>query len=306
MDLQKHFSPQQTTRIPPCYECRRDHARNRNFIQHHSGESCFFLKINFTELTGFHIKAQKYWILAVNAARTARKLELARGSRAKQARQQVNTKIPCRKKLGIVIIEQQIQRDGMHWSTTQTGTDPAHDSQSLINCFVTKQPHLASTVAALRSNKRLRKPRLTPPSAALIHYCVRDYTLSSLLAFWNNLGHSKLIPKGSGTLVPNQVAPLHSCCGKAPRQSKRLSSIIIVHCRIRGNLLSSLCIYLFCQYTPRSPHIVRVTQFTIKLCVGWRVVITNPMNCAQTKRMHHCPWCVDDAYFSAYGLVDNN
>jgi hypothetical protein len=46
-------------------------------------ESCFLLKINFTELSWFHIEAQKYWILAVNTAHTARELELARGARAK-------------------------------------------------------------------------------------------------------------------------------------------------------------------------------------------------------------------------------
>ena len=44
-------------------------------------ESCFLLEINFTELTGFHIEAQKYWRLTVNTARTARKLELARGGK---------------------------------------------------------------------------------------------------------------------------------------------------------------------------------------------------------------------------------
>ena len=46
---------------------------------------------------------------------------------------------------------------------------------------------------------------------------------------------------------------------------------------------------LFCQYTPRSPHIVRVTQIMIKHCAVWCVVLTNPMDCAQTKRMHHHP-----------------
>ena len=46
-------------------------------------ESCFLSEINFTDLSGFHIEAQKYWILAVNAARTARDLALARGARTK-------------------------------------------------------------------------------------------------------------------------------------------------------------------------------------------------------------------------------
>jgi hypothetical protein len=60
---------------------------------------------------------------------------------------------------------------------------------------------------------------------------------------------------------------------------------------------------LFCQYTPRSPHIVHVTQITIKHCVGWCVVLTNPMDCAQTKRMRHRPWCVDDAYALGWGAL---
>jgi hypothetical protein len=60
---------------------------------------------------------------------------------------------------------------------------------------------------------------------------------------------------------------------------------------------------LFCQCTPRSPHIVRVTQITIKHCVGWCVVLTNPMDCAQTKRMRHRPWCGDDTYALGWGAL---
>jgi hypothetical protein len=75
-----------------------------------------------------------------------------------------------------------------------------------------------------------------------IQLCARGYTLSLLLTFWKDLGHSKLIPKGLGTQVPNPVAPLRPCCGKT-WQSKRLLSILIVQSRISGNLLSSLVIY---------------------------------------------------------------
>jgi hypothetical protein len=45
--------------------------------------SRFLLEINFTNLSRFHIKTQKYWTLAVNAARMAQELDLARGTRAK-------------------------------------------------------------------------------------------------------------------------------------------------------------------------------------------------------------------------------
>jgi hypothetical protein len=98
--------------------------------------SHFLLEINFTNLSRFHIKTQKYWTLAVNVARTAQELDLARGARAKQAQQKVNAKIISIKKLGIVAIEQQIRKDGMHWSITQTGTFPEHHSQTLINHFI--------------------------------------------------------------------------------------------------------------------------------------------------------------------------
>ncbi len=46
-------------------------------------ESRFLHEINFTDLSRFHIEAQKYWIFAVNAACTARDLALARGARTK-------------------------------------------------------------------------------------------------------------------------------------------------------------------------------------------------------------------------------
>ena len=42
--------------------------------------SRFLLKINFTELSKFHIETQKYWTLAVTVACTAQELNLARGA----------------------------------------------------------------------------------------------------------------------------------------------------------------------------------------------------------------------------------
>ncbi len=76
--------------------------------------SRFLLKINFTELSKYHIETQKYWTLAVNATLAAQNHEQAREARAKQVRGQINTKIPSRHKLGLVAIEPQIWKDGMH------------------------------------------------------------------------------------------------------------------------------------------------------------------------------------------------
>ncbi len=77
-------------------------------------ESRFLLKINHTNLATFHIETQKYWTLAVRAAIHAKTLEQAQGARSKQIRQKNNFKIPSRKKMGIVAIEQQIRQDGNH------------------------------------------------------------------------------------------------------------------------------------------------------------------------------------------------
>jgi hypothetical protein len=120
--------------------------------------SRFHLEINFTELSKFHIKTQKYWTLAVKAACTAQELHLARGAQVKRTKQKVTARIASRKKLGIVAIEQQIRTDGMHWRAPQNDTIPDQHLQILIDCFATKCPHPASIARALRSNKRLCKP----------------------------------------------------------------------------------------------------------------------------------------------------
>ena len=50
----------------------------------------------------------------MDAAVKAQELELARGASAKRARRRLNTRIAGRAKLGIIAVEQQIRRDGMH------------------------------------------------------------------------------------------------------------------------------------------------------------------------------------------------
>jgi hypothetical protein len=49
-------------------------------------DSRFLLEINFSELTKAHLETQTYWTLAVDAAITAKALELARGAGAKGIR----------------------------------------------------------------------------------------------------------------------------------------------------------------------------------------------------------------------------
>ncbi len=99
--------------------------------------SRFLLKINFTELSKYHTETQKYWTLAVNAALDAQNREQARGARAKQLWGRINAKIPSRQNLGLVAIEQQIWKDGMHQSPTQSNiTD--HHTQASIESYVRK------------------------------------------------------------------------------------------------------------------------------------------------------------------------
>jgi hypothetical protein len=95
----------------------------------------------------------------VDAALKAKALESAQGARTKRVRRKLNTKIPSRKKLGIETIEHQICKDGMHRAAVQTDIVQTTDCFQLsIDRFVQRQPHPASIMGSLRSNKRLRKP----------------------------------------------------------------------------------------------------------------------------------------------------
>jgi hypothetical protein len=76
--------------------------------------SRFLLKINFTKLTKALLKTQHYWTLAVNVALKAQHLEAKRDTYLKQIQKMVNRKMPSRKKLGVVALEQQIRANGMH------------------------------------------------------------------------------------------------------------------------------------------------------------------------------------------------
>jgi hypothetical protein len=121
--------------------------------------SRFLLKINFSELSTLHLETQKYWMLAVDAALKAKALESTQGARAKQVRQKLNTKIPSRTKLGIASIEQQICKDGMYRAPVQNDAlQVSNCSQLSLKIFVQRQPHPASIMGSLRSNKRMQKP----------------------------------------------------------------------------------------------------------------------------------------------------
>jgi hypothetical protein len=102
-------------------------------------DSRFLLEINFSELTKAHLETQTYWTLAVDAAIMAKALELAQGARAKRIRRRLNTKIASRTKLGIMAVQQQIGKDGMHRTTSQSDALQASDSSQLtLDCFVKK------------------------------------------------------------------------------------------------------------------------------------------------------------------------
>jgi hypothetical protein len=121
--------------------------------------SQFLLKINFSELSTSNLETQKYWMLAVDVALKAKALESVQGARAKWVWRKLNTKIPSRKKLCIATIEQQIHKDGMHRATVQTDALQANDCAQLsLDRFVQQQPHPASIMGSLRSNKRMWKP----------------------------------------------------------------------------------------------------------------------------------------------------
>jgi hypothetical protein len=119
----------------------------------------FLLEINFNDLNNSNVELQKYWILAINAALTAQRRQLARGARAKRITDKVNRKLPSRTKLGIAV-EQQIRLNQRHFLPRQEEHTRFQESnQSSINGFFTKKrPHPAAIVSLLKSNKRLWTP----------------------------------------------------------------------------------------------------------------------------------------------------
>jgi hypothetical protein len=122
-------------------------------------KSRFLLKINYTNLATFHTETQKYWTLAVRAAIHAKTLEQARGAHSKQIRWKNNSKIPSRKKMGIVAIKQQIKQDGHHKNPCNKEPAKEKDSnQSTLDKFILKRPHLASIMTILKSAVGLLAP----------------------------------------------------------------------------------------------------------------------------------------------------
>ena len=118
----------------------------------------FLLEVNFTEVTASHLETQQYWILAINAALTAKQLDRQRGARAKLTCHKVNRKIPSEKKLGITAVEHQIRLNGMHQPLTSNNTNNStHCTQTTLTSLIIKQPHPSSTLITLKSNKCLRK-----------------------------------------------------------------------------------------------------------------------------------------------------
>jgi hypothetical protein len=117
------------------------------------------LEINISELSHSHIETRTYWTLAMDAAIKATALESARGARTKRMRRRLNTKIASRAKLGIMAVEQQIRKDGMHRTLCQPDTAQDNGNHlTKLDRFVHKRPHPASIMESMKSNKRLRKP----------------------------------------------------------------------------------------------------------------------------------------------------
>ncbi len=121
--------------------------------------SRFLLEVNFTELTSAHLETQRYWTMAVNGALTASQLESKQGASSKRTHYKINRKLPSRKKLGILAVEQQIRSNRMHQAPSPTLSDCSHQRhQTTLRSLIIKCPHPSSMLTSLKSNKRLCKP----------------------------------------------------------------------------------------------------------------------------------------------------
>ena len=112
-----------------------------------------------TNLSNSDIETQKFWtLISIKATLAAQDLvELTtRGARAKQIRNQINAKIPSRRKLvGLAAIEQQIRKDSMH-PTLEQGEAPQeadHTQTSLELVFICKHPHPLAVMTLPKSTR---------------------------------------------------------------------------------------------------------------------------------------------------------
>ncbi len=186
----------------------------------------FLFEINFSDLSEFHVELQTYWILAVNAALSARRCQLALGVLARRIKEKVNRKLPSWTKLGIVAIEQKIRTDLCHsLSRHEEHTRYHMSTQSSLDGFIVKWPHPALTMSSMKSYKCLRKPDWGNPlpvrgnvleAAQLACYWLSNWTQCSI----------GLIPKGTTTAWFFQLP----CRGLA----------VIIHGNLKNSCLSKL------------------------------------------------------------------
>ncbi len=137
--------------------------------------SRFLLEINFTELLKSHIETQNYLTLAVNAALAAQDLECARGARDKWIRSWTNVKMHSWQKLGLIAIEQRIQKDGMHRSPTQNNSTHRMDhTQTSLESYICKHPPPRCCDEHAEVEQETKETGLTPTN--LSQLCRRLHT----------------------------------------------------------------------------------------------------------------------------------
>jgi hypothetical protein len=102
-------------------------------------ESRFLLDINFSASSS-NLEAKSYWILAMNAAFTAKKHNDTLQLGAKKARKQASSKIPRRKKLSITEVKRQIRAYKQNLPD-QDQESLNKDHPTLARFLKRKQPH---------------------------------------------------------------------------------------------------------------------------------------------------------------------
>ncbi len=123
--------------------------------------------------------------------------DIGQSSRLKHIRKKLNWKIPNRKKLGFVALEQQIRANRMHTHSSQgTQASKKDHTQATLAHFFNKHPHPSNAFNTLKSYKCLRKLDWTGYRSSP---CVKGYTLCLLLAFCQQYSYFvDLRPKGLG------------------------------------------------------------------------------------------------------------
>lgn len=120
-------------------------------------ESKFLLEFDLDMLCKSDLDTQTYWVVAMEAARSAGRRIACSGARQRRLAQTRRHRLSRRTRLGITEVERQIRTERRDSPAAERLAESLRNQPTLIS-LARRRDHPASLFADMKSNKRLRKP----------------------------------------------------------------------------------------------------------------------------------------------------